>query len=159
MACDISPVAMFFFEFLEFFCQHSNFCYFDLYTFTLIHIGHRFANFVHIFLVCVAFRLNLVFKFGDFVQRRVKSRAGEPLICGERGEGGKSGSVNVQKFCPCHLHHRPHFHNCHHAHDRQNHHHIHYPSSPLPGKRTRGVAVKSFHLSGTLASVANFGTQ
>ena len=43
---------------------------------------------MHIFLLRHAFRLNLVFKFGDFVQRRVKSRAGEPLICGERGEGG-----------------------------------------------------------------------
>ena len=66
---------------------------------THLHLDFlKIVNFLHIFLVWGAFPLNLVFKFGDFVQRRVKSRAGEPLICGERGERGSQVLSTSKNF-------------------------------------------------------------
>ena len=45
-----------------------------------------------------------MFKFGDFVQPRVKSRAGEPLICRERREGEVSFCQRPKKNFSGHHH-------------------------------------------------------
>ena len=60
---------------------------------------------VHISLVWLPFCLNLVFKFVILCMRGVKSRAGEPLICRERGEGGSQVLSTSKKLPSQHHHH------------------------------------------------------